>query len=235
VTLLGELAASIAHELNQPLTAIASNAEAGAMLVDSPSENAAEIRAVLEDIIAARMRASEIIGRMRTFLRKGVPMVQSLDLNQLIADVCLLMRPSALLASVKVRLDLAVHLPPVVGDRVQIQQVLLNLMHNAAEAMLANESLAREVHVSTRVAENNVVCVSVRDTGPGIADTDLERIFEAFFTTKSSGIGMGLHLSRSIIAAHGGRIWARGAPAGGATFCFTLPVATAAAAAVGIT
>jgi signal transduction histidine kinase len=225
VTLLGELAMSLAHELRQPLSAISMNAETGVFLMQTPVENSEELRGILQEITANGERATEIVRAMGDFLTTGNRESKSFDLNQVIENVCVLMQPSALLANVTVRLALARHLPPVIGDRVQIQLVLLNLMRNAAEAMRGMRLNLREICVQTEMEESGQVHVYVKDTGPGVAKEDAERIFDGFVTTKPDGMGMGLHICRTIARSHNGHLRVMPTASIGATFCLTLPAA----------
>ncbi len=225
VTMAGELAASIAHELNQPLTAILSNAQAAQRFLPSGTRaSAQEVAEALADIAQDAERAGEVIRRLHGLLRKGDIKQEPLDLNEAIREVTTLARNEAMLREVAVELDLAEDLPLVSGDRVQLQQVVLNLVMNACEAMGGTDAGARELTVETRRSAPGVVQVSIRDSGPGIDEGSSERIFEPFVTTKSGGMGMGLSISRSIVEAHGGELGASSNPDRGATFAFSLPV-----------
>ena len=217
VSVMGELTASLAHELNQPLTAIATNASAGRRFLSQPTPALGEIGEILADVIADAQRAGEVIRRMRSLLKKDVSHFAPLDVNDVIREVVALTRTDALIRHHPITLELAPDLPWVHGDRVQLQQVLLNLVMNAMEAM------ERQLHMRT-TCETHAVQVGVRDVGPGILPEQLPKVFDSFFTTKATGMGMGLALSRSIVEAHGGKIWAANNPEGGATFWFTLPV-----------
>lgn len=224
VSAVGELAASVAHELNQPLAAVLSNAQALRRLMNSPSADPQLMREILEDVIAQNQRAGDVIQRMRRLLKKEKGDWQGVDLNQLVRDVAHMFQGEATLGGVPVMIDLAPSLPPVQGDRVQLQQVILNLLQNATHAVLA--ATIRDggrVLVSTTLDVNGVA-VRVRDAGPGIATDLLDRVFDPFFTTKRQGLGLGLAISRSIVELHGGHIVARNLPAGGAEFSFTIPV-----------
>jgi signal transduction histidine kinase/integral membrane sensor domain MASE1 len=219
VTTMGELTTSIAHELNQPLTAILANAQAAKRLLASARPDLEEVEAILSDIIADDRRAGAVIHRIRDMLAKREPEPSQLDLNLLIEDVVTLLTSDLLINNVTVTLDLADDLPPVDGDRVQIQQVMLNLLLNAIDAV--KDRLDRTILIQTLWRE--AVHVSVRDAGPGLAPGTHERVFQPFYTTKSAGMGMGLAISHSIIEAHSGLIWATDNPTGGATFHFALP------------
>ncbi|MBI5386542.1 MAG: PAS domain S-box protein [Verrucomicrobia bacterium] len=222
VTTAGQLAASLAHELNQPLTAILSNAQAAQRFADHPSPDLDEVRAALHDIIQDDQRAAQVIQRLRALFRKDRPERAAVDLNRLIEETLALLRSELVLKGVRLHLDLAPTLPPVLGNRVELQQVLLNLTMNAVEAMTATEPGARSLGVTTARVEPARAQVSIRDTGPGLAAAHLERLFEPFFTTKAAGMGMGLPICRSIIEAHGGRLEAANHADGGALFGFTL-------------
>ncbi|HTN82975.1 MAG TPA: ATP-binding protein [Sorangium sp.] len=224
VSAMSELAASLAHELSQPLAAILSNAQAAERLLAHAPPDIAEARAALADIMADDRRAGQIIQRMRAMLRKGELSAAALDLDELIRDVVRLMASAALLAGTTVRIELAPGLPRVRGDRIQLQQVLLNLLVNALDAVARRPPEARLVVVRTRRADGGQVELSVADSGEGIPPADLERVFEPFFTSKPQGLGVGLAISRSIVEAHGGRLWAEHCPGEGATFRCALPV-----------
>ncbi len=221
VTTMGEMAAALAHELNQPLTAILSNAHAGERYLAQATPPLGEIREILQDVVGDARRAGEVIQRLRSLLRKDEAHLLPLDVNHVIQEMALLVRTDAILRKVVIDLDLAPDLPPVRGDRVQLQQVLLNLVLNGMEAMGPNDE-GRRIVLQTRQAEG-AVRVAVRDQGPGVPGDKLSDIFETFYTTKPDGMGMGLAISRSIVEAHGGRIWAENNPDRGATFSFTLP------------
>lgn len=223
-TTMGAMAAALAHELNQPLTAILSNAEAAQRLMARTPVDLEEVRAILSDIAADDRRAGAVIQGMRGFLKKGEPCFETLDPGELVRGVHGLLRSSALLHGVAVELDLAPGLPPVRGDRVQLQQVFLNLLTNGLEAMVPGTVVDRKLWVLGRSADG-VVRVSVADTGQGIPEEWLEKIFQPFCTSKIEGMGMGLPIARSIVEAHGGRLWAETNPGGGATFTVELKIA----------
>jgi signal transduction histidine kinase len=222
---MGELAASLAHELSQPLTGILANAQAAQRLLAAAPPNLDEVRAGLADIVADDRRAGDIIRRLRELLKKGETRRVLLDLNALVEDVVKLVGTDALLRGVAITLDADPALPPLRADRVQLQQVVLNLLMNAMEAMVETAEPSRAVIVRTQCLDGQMVHVSVKDWGPGIAEEAAVRIFEPFYTTKSDGMGMGLSIARSIVEAHGGRIWATSNPTGGATVHFTVPAA----------
>jgi two-component system sensor kinase FixL len=218
---MGEMAAALAHELNQPLTAILSNAHAGERYLTRAEPPLDEIREILQDVVGDARRAGEVIQHLRSLLRKEETRFLPLDVNQVIREIAAFVHTDAVLRDCAIDLDLAPELPVVRGDRVQLQQVLLNLVLNGMEAV-GSHGEGRRVVIRTLQADG-AVCVSVRDQGPGIPGDMLSRIFETFYTTKPDGMGMGLAISRSIVEAHGGRIWAENNPDRGATFSFTLP------------
>ncbi len=222
VTTLGALAAAIAHEVNQPLCAIVSNAETAQGYLAAGDADMAEVRDALRDIAADGRRASEIVRRIRALVRGRPPERSPFDLNGAVREVAALLRHQLARDGVALTLDLAADLPPVLGDRVQVQQVVLNLLVNAAEAVAGGPADRRRLDVATARA-GDAVTVSVRDSGPGVSPDLLDRVFDAFITTKAGGTGIGLSISRAIVEAHGGRIWAEPAPGGGAAFHFTLP------------
>ncbi len=223
VTMLSELSGSLTHELNQPLAAILSNAQAALRFLAMDNPNMDEVREILRDIVADDRRAGEVIRGLRLMLKRGELRQEPFDANELMHDVLKLVRGDILNAGVALAVDLAPVLPTLHGDRVQLQQVLLNLIVNGCEAMLTVEPRQRRLRVSTLLAAGQGVRVGVSDHGTGIPAQDLERVFEPFFTTKPQGLGLGLSMCRRIIGAHGGRLWAEHNPNGGATFFFTLP------------
>jgi signal transduction histidine kinase len=224
VTLLGRFAAALAHELNQPFSAISANASAGELMLNGGAPDIPELQAIFSDIKSDSSRAGNVISKLRVLLRKDTPARVAIDLNQLIEETSALARLHGALTDVPIRLRLARALPSVRADAVLIQQVLLNLIHNSAEAMQAVSPRERGLVVRTRTDQDSGVVVCVTDTGPGVSAKDVERIFEAFITTKPDGMGIGLHVSRSIVIAHGGRIWAHRHCGRGARFCFSLPI-----------
>ena len=224
VTTLGELTASIAHEVNQPLAAIVTNGEATLRWLANESPNLAEARGAVERIIRDSHRASEVIKRLRELARKSDPQMAALDINDVITDVVALVQREVLSHRVRLRLDLDKALKPVTGDRVQLQQVLINLMMNGIEAMATVNERPRELLVRAAPRERDRVLVAVRDSGIGIDPEQVDRMFVAFVTTKPDGLGMGLSICRSIIEAHGGELWALSNDDAGATFQFTLPI-----------
>jgi signal transduction histidine kinase len=226
VSAMGELAASLAHELNQPLTAILSNAQAAQRLLAADVVNLPEVREILDDIVSDDKRAGDMIHRLRGLIKKGDLEFAPLDLNEIVGEVAWLVRSDAVLRNVSLRLEFADDLPNVRGDRVQLQQVVLNLVLNGLEAM--RESRTGERILVIRTARDGVaaVRVAVQDCGPGIDEKDLDRMFEPLYTTKEEGLGMGLAIVRTIVEAHGGGLGAVNNPQGGATVHFTLPTST---------
>ena len=222
VMTMGELAASIAHEVNQPLSAIVNNGSAALRWLAADTPDLAEAREAVRDIVRDGKRAGEIIARIRALLRKTDTEKERLDINQTVQEVVALTRKETAVKGVTLRSELAAGLPPVWGDRVQLQQVILNLIMNGAEAMAAVSGRPRELLIGSRRHESDRVLVAVRDSGVGIDPEHRERIFDAFYTTKAQGLGMGLAISRSIVEDHGGRLWAMPNDGPGATFQFTL-------------
>ncbi len=226
VSAMGELTASLAHELRQPLTGIMSNAQAARRFLGAVDPQVGEVRGCLEDIIADTQRAAETIQRLRAVLRKSDLPHSPLDLNDLIGDVTRLLGTDAIIRSTTVTLEPASAPVVVTGDRVQLGQVILNLLMNAMDAVTAVPEAQRKVVVRTEGAQSRAH-VAVEDAGPGLEPQALERLFQPFYTTKVSGMGMGLSIARSIVEAHGGKIWATNNRTRGATFHFTLPTAGA--------
>ena len=224
VSTMGELAASLAHELNQPLTAILSNAQAAQRFLAANPTEVEEVREILKDIAQDNSRASEVIRRLRDLVKKGELEVTALDLGGVARDVVLLIHSDAVLHNVSVSLELDAGLPKVRADKVQLQQVVLNLLLNAFHAMKDCPLDGRRVVLRTEPDGDHRVIVAVRDRGVGLRSDELDKIFQPFYTTKSDGLGMGLAISRSIIEAHGGRLWAENNSDRGATFYFTVPV-----------
>ncbi|HIJ41731.1 MAG TPA: PAS domain-containing protein [Deltaproteobacteria bacterium] len=223
IGIMGELTSSLAHEINQPLTAIQSNAEAAQRFLSGSEPDTDEVREILEDIIRDNTRASDIIRKIRAMLKREPIPFAVLDLNDLIHDVLSLLRADSLLRELVVTPEFSKGLPPVSADRIQIQQVIINLILNGAAAMKHVPSARRKLNIKTAIQENGTVKVSVADFGSGIEENAIERLFEPFYTTKPEGLGMGLAISRTIIKAHGGSMEASNNPEGGATFAFTLP------------
>jgi signal transduction histidine kinase len=227
VSALGELTASLAHELSQPLTAILSNAQAAQLLVEGDVvdlEKVREIRVILRDIVADDKRAAAVISGLRALLKKGEPEFVPLDLNELVREVAWLMRSDTIMRNVSMSLELSPDLPNARGDRVQLQQVVLNLVLNGLEAMREPHTGACTLVIRTARDGAGALRVTVQDSGPGIAEKDLGHIFEPLYTTKREGLGMGLAIVRTIVNAHGGAVGAENNPEGGASLWFTLPV-----------
>ena len=230
VSTLGELTASLAHEIHQPLAAIMSNAQAALRFLAQDEPDFQEVRDILEDIVADDRRANEVIQRLRSLLRRVRPELAPLAINELIGDVLTLLKREVFLRGITIEVHLDPDLPPVVGDRVQLQQVLLNLVLNAADAMADIAPESRGLIIRTGREEDGKVRVAVRDFGIGLDGQNLHRAFEPFYSTKPEGLGMGLAISRSIVEAHGGRLWAANNPDRGATFVFTVRISDTGAA-----
>jgi PAS domain S-box-containing protein len=226
VSSMGEMASAIAHEINQPLTAIANYAYACIRLLRGGRATGEEALEIMQRVAGEAERAGEVVRKMRSFVRGEEGQVSAVDANFLVAEVLHLATPEARQSGVELVPALAPGLPETLADSIQIQQVLLNLVRNAVEAIVAGDSPERSVRIETALREPGYVEIRVCDTGPGLAPEALEKVFEPFYTTKADGIGIGLALSRSIADAHGGRLWATANPARGATFHLTLPVAT---------
>jgi two-component system, LuxR family, sensor kinase FixL len=226
VAILGELSGALAHELQQPLTAILSNAQAAQLFTAEPEFNVEQLRGILEDIVRDDERAGQIIARMRSLLMRGEIQIQRVEMGDLLRDVLVLAHSTLKERNVQVDSHIDESVSAVLGDSVELQQVLLNLILNACESMSANTAADRRIEiVVARDAEAGTVRTSVLDSGKGIEDNQLERIFDPFFTTKENGLGLGLAVCRSILVAHKGRLWATNRPDRGAAFHFTLPVA----------
>jgi len=223
VTMLGELSGSIAHELNQPLTAILSNAQAGERFLAQADSDPSEIHEILGDIVKESKRAGEVIRRLRLLLKKGEAKLEPVNLAEMVDDVLRLMRSEFVNRNVSASVEINGDLPPVLGDAVQIEQVLFNLLNNACEAMAEVPAADKRLLLRAEPEDGNRIHVSLTDRGHGLSAADLERVFEPFVTTKSHGMGLGLAVCRSIITAHGGLLWATNNAGRGATFHFTLP------------
>jgi C4-dicarboxylate-specific signal transduction histidine kinase len=222
VTTLGELTASIAHEVNQPLAAVVTNGEACLRWLSNQPPNIEEARGAVARIIRDGNRASEVIRRLRALTKKTDPQKTPLDINDVVHDVVALVQREVLSHRVRLRFDLDADLPPVFGDRVQLQQVIINLMMNGIEAMAGVTERPRELLIRSRRHEDGHVLVAVQDSGIGIDSEHLDRLFTAFFTTKTDGMGMGLSICRSIVEAHGGEMWVSPNDGPGAAFHFTV-------------
>jgi C4-dicarboxylate-specific signal transduction histidine kinase len=223
VMTMGELVASIAHEVNQPLGAIVTNGQACLRLLSHEPPGVDKSREVIERMVGDGMRASEVIKRIRALLKKTETEKAPLNINETIQEVVSMAASEAQRSKVTLLMELSAGLPPVVGDRVQLQQVILNLILNGRDAMSGVEGEQRELLISSRKTGSNEVMVAVRDFGAGLDPRDGDRIFEPFFTTKSKGMGLGLSISRTIIEAHGGKLWATPNEGMGTTIRFTLP------------
>jgi C4-dicarboxylate-specific signal transduction histidine kinase len=222
VSVMGELAASLSHEITQPIASARNNARAAQNFLDMQPPHLREVRAALSCVVGDTDRTGDIVDRIRDQIKKTPPRKEHFDLNEAINEIIVLGRSAIIDNGVSVQTRLSEGLFPIHGDRVQLQQVVLNLILNAAEAMGSVEAKPRELLISTEQHHTGVL-VAVRDSGPGIDSTNLERVFEAFYTTKSRGVGMGLSICRSIIDAHGGRMWADANEPRGAVFRFSLP------------
>ena len=224
VMTVGELTASIAHEINQPLAAIVMNGNAALRWLALDPPNLAKARDSADLIIRDGDRASEVIARIRALLKKAPPSKSVLDINEFVLEVVDLTRSEMVRNGIRLGVELAGKLPSLPGDRIQLQQVMLNLIANAVEAMRAIQDRERLLMVSSGSLNDDVVWIAVRDNGPGIDARAAQHLFNAFTTTKPDGMGMGLAISRSIIEAHGGRLWTEANKDFGATFQFTLPI-----------
>jgi len=222
VATMGELTSSIAHEVNQPLAAIVTNGNACLRWLSNSTPNVDEAKQSVSRIVRDGHRASEVVGRVRAFFKKAEPEKTEIDVNKLIEDVISMVDGEVRGHRVHVRTELTPDLPPALADRIQVQQVLLNLVINGIEAMSAVNGL-RELRIKSRSDDKGSVQVSVEDTGTGFSSEDADKLFQAFFTTKQNGLGMGLSISRTTIEAYGGRLWATRSENGGAVFEFTLP------------
>jgi C4-dicarboxylate-specific signal transduction histidine kinase len=223
VATMGHLSASTAHEVKQPIASMIINAQAALRFLELQPPGLEQARGVLAQIIEDGMRAGDIVDGIRALFKKTPSRKEHLDINAAIRGVMELTRGEVVKSGVLVQTDLAQGLPLIECDRVQFQQVILNLIMNAVEAMSGVDEKTRELFINTRQAESNGVLVGVRDSGPGLTPAILERVFDAFYTTKSSGLGMGLSICRSIVEAHGGRLWVTGHTPRGAFFQFTIP------------
>jgi signal transduction histidine kinase len=223
VATMGQLTASIAHEIKQPIATARNNAAAALRFLEKSPPDVAEVREALTCVVNDADRASDVVDRIGSLIKKTPPRKEVVDLNAAILEVTALTRGEAVKSGVTVGTQLAGGLPRIECDRVQLQQVMLNLIVNAIQSMSGVEVGNRELHISTVNIEPEGVCVAVRDTGPGLRPESLPRLFEPFYTTKPDGMGMGLSISRAIIEAHGGRLWATRCEPRGALFQFTIP------------
>jgi C4-dicarboxylate-specific signal transduction histidine kinase len=224
VTTMGQLAASIAHEINQSIAAVVTNANAGLLWLAAQPPDLEEVRDAFDRVIMAGNQAGEVIGRIRALIKKAAPRKDDLEINEAILEVIALAHGEVLKNGVSLRTQLAAGLPLVQGDRVQVQQVVLNLIINAIEAMSGVSEGARELLIITGKDASSAVLVAVQDSGPGPNPESFDRLFDPFYTTKPGGMGMGLSICRSIVEAHGGRVWASRTASPGVTVQFTLPV-----------
>ncbi len=224
VSMLGELSGSLAHEISQPLTAILSNAHAAQLLLGRSEPDLNELREILRDIVADDERGGEIVRRLRLLLKRGEVQFQPLSANELVEEVLKLLRGELIDRGVTAHSELAPSLPVLQADRVELQQVLINLITNACDAMADMPREARALTIRTGLDGNGFVLISVCDAGPGIAEGKLEQVFEPFFTSKANGVGLGLSVCRTIVNAHGGKLWAEHNSDRGATFRLLLPV-----------
>jgi len=225
VAILGQLSMSIAHEVNQPIAAVVTNAQVALRMLNDPAPNLEAVRLALTRIVRDGKRAGAIVGRTRALIKKAPPRARRLGINEAILDSIALTHGEAVKNNVSVRTELAEDLPLVRGDCVQLQQVMLNLIVNAVEAMSARDEGPRDLLIRTTKTKSGGVFVAVRDCGPGVDPADLEHIFDAFYSTKPDGLGMGLSICRTIIEAHRGRLWASTAAPRGTVLQFTVPAA----------
>jgi C4-dicarboxylate-specific signal transduction histidine kinase len=223
VTTMGELTASLAHEVNQPIAAAVTDANTCLRWLNRDHPDLEEARQAASRVVKDATRAAEIVSRTRLLFKKGTPQWELVDINEIIREMVALMRSEVTRHSISVRTELADDISQITGDRVQLQQVLMNLMINAIDAMKDGDG-TRELGVKSQRAENQQLMVSISDTGVGLPPQQADQIFNAFFTTKLHGTGMGLRISRSIIESHGGRLWAADNPPRGASFHLTLPI-----------
>jgi C4-dicarboxylate-specific signal transduction histidine kinase len=222
---MGQLTASIAHEMRQPIAATVINAETALSWLDCQPPDLEEVRKTLARILNNANRAADEINQLRAMTKKAPPRKERFQINEAIREMIELTRAETTKNRTLVQMKLANGLPPIQGDRVQLQQVLLNLIVNAVEAMSAMSNGARELLVSTGTSASGDVLVTVRDSGPGLSPAAFERLFDAFYTTKPNGLGLGLSICRSIVEEHGGRLWASSNEPRGAAFQFTFPAA----------
>jgi C4-dicarboxylate-specific signal transduction histidine kinase len=222
VTTMGELTASLAHEVNQPIAAAVTDANTCLRWLNRDYPDLEEAREAASRVVKDATRAVEIISRTRLLFKKVNPQWESVDLNEIIREMVALMSGEPARYSISVRTELAADLPQVMGDRVQLQQVLMNLMMNSIDAM--KDVVGRELTLQSQSGDDGEVLISVSDTGVGLPPQQADQIFNAFFTTKAHGTGMGLRISRTIVESHGGRLWASDNSPRGASFCFTLPI-----------
>ena len=224
LSLMGELTASLAHEILHPIATARNNARAGMRFLDISPPDLDEVREALACVVRDADRGRDIVNRIRDHIKKTPPRNDRFDLNEAIKDVIVMVGNAIARNRISVRTDLTEHTTFVRGDRVQLQQVILNLILNSVEAMSSIEEGARELSISTELSQTRGILVAVRDTGPGIDPGHIDQLFKPFYTTKTSGIGMGLSICRSIVDAHGGQLWAETNQPRGAAFLFTMPM-----------
>ncbi len=223
VVTMEQLAASITHEVNQPIAAARNNVIAALHFLDRNPPDLQEVREALACAAEDTDRAGAVVSRMRALMQKASPRSERVDINEAVHEVIELTRGEALKNGVSVKTEFAKGLPIITCDRVQLQQVVLNLILNALQAMGGDRKGARQVLITTSQTESNDPCIGIQDTGPGLSSETLSRLFEPFYTTKPNGMGLGLAICRSIIEAHGGRLWATGCQPHGAVFQFIIP------------
>lgn len=223
VATLAEMSATIAHEVNQPLAAIVMGAETSLRWLSRDEPDMAKVEQLLKRIVSSARRASDMVQRIRGMASKQDPELHSVDLNEIVEEALQFVRPELESKSINLSVMPGVGLPVVLGDRIQLQQVIVNLLVNSIQAVTQAKRRMRWITIDTGADDGDAVGLSVRDSGPGIPEENLDRVFESFFTTKQGGMGIGLAICRSIIAAHGGSIAASNVPGGGAQFRFILP------------
>lgn len=233
VASLVELSASIAHEVNQPIAAALANAQAALRWLGRDPPDLSEVREALDDVVKDGTRAGNVIDRIRSLFKNAPPSLENLDITEALTEIVALSRGKALKNGVSLQVQLSEGLPTVRGDRVQLQQVMLNLITNAIEAVSDVDDGNRNVRITAGRDDDNVF-VTVQDSGPGLTQATLERVFEPFYTTKPSGLGVGLSICRSIIEAHSGALWATNAEKSGAVFSFTVPMSMSAKSRIGV-
>jgi signal transduction histidine kinase len=224
ISTLGELTTSIAHEINQPLAAILTNAETSLRWLSRDDPNVEKVKALTTRVAASARRASDIVQHIRGMASKRQPERVATDLNEIVQESLIFIRHEIESQSIGITTNLARGLPSTMADRIQLQQVVVNLLINSVQAVEAHSKGKREICIGTHLTEDGALAFTLRDTGPGIPPGDIDRIFEGFFTTKEAGMGIGLGICQSIIAEHGGSITASNHPGGGAQFCFVIPV-----------
>jgi C4-dicarboxylate-specific signal transduction histidine kinase len=221
---MGELSSAIAHELNQPLAAIMSNTQAAQRFLNKKPPSLDKVKLALSNILRNDRRAGDIIKKLRMLLKKDTSELTEIDINDLLEEVVVLSRSSFIIKHVSIKMNLGENIPLVSGDRIQLQQVLINLILNALDSYENTTKDTKQIVITTRFENKKEVCLSVKDFGCGIEESVLNKIFDPFVTTKKEGMGMGLAINKTIIDAHRGRIWAENDPEGGATFNIILPL-----------